>query len=354
MNNKLLALTVTIVTSIMVAGCLDVNNPIPAKENKPVLISTACSTTVIGTVPPYTNIEFDGSAFYFIDDLKPIVYSIDKNSGSMKSQSIQTTTVIENICMDSEYLYVNTGFRQPSSVYRLHKNMNTSPELLFTAENAIRQIKAGGNRLYFDFYRTSDNFNRNELYCYDIQLKKTVKIQDQTNLFDTDNDFVYWSKTDSLTNERTLGKTPHGGTTTTELAKGKIWADKMLGEYIYYWDENDNLLRISKHNSQIEKFLSSPAGLNEDNGYVVWDDVVYMTDCYPLGILSGLQINNPQKGFVTLEKKGHFDEDDMACWLWTDKQALYWVAGPDTTTSISDEQWGTLFKTYVNKEILFK
>jgi Domain of unknown function (DUF5050) len=351
-NHHFWNLTVIVVTFVMVAGCLDVNNPIPAKETKPVLISTACSTTVIGTVPPYTNIEFDGSAFYFFDDEKLRVCSIDKSSGSMKSQGIQSFGR-GNLCMDSEYLYVYTGFREADSVYRLYKHLNTSPELLFVSENDVLQMEAGGNRLYIRFYAKPNTRNR-ELYCYDIQQKSTYKFQDQTMWFDTDNDFVYWLKTDSLTNEAILGKTAHGDTTTTVLAKGNINVEKMLGEHIYYRDEDDNLLRISKHNGLIETVLSSQAGFISDNGYVVWDDVVYMTDCFPLGILSGLQINNAQKGFVTIDKKGKFDEDDMNCWLWTDKQALYWVAGPDSATYISDEQWGTLFKTYVNKEILFK
>jgi hypothetical protein len=334
----------------MVAGCLEINSPNPAKETKPDPISTACSTTVLGTVPPYTNIEFDGSAFYFFDYETRRVCSIDKNSGAMKSQAIQSFGR-GNLCMDSDYLYVYTGFGETDSVYRIHKNLNTSPELLFESDNDIVQMKAGGNRLYIRYSKT---FGREPYYCYNIQQKTTDKFQDQTMWFDTDNDFVYWLKTDSLTNETILGKTPHGDTTTTVLTKGNINAEKMLGEHIYYRDEDDKLLRISKHNGAIETVLSSQAGYISNNGYVIWDDVVYMIDGYPQGILSGLQINNHQKGFVTLDKRGKFDDDDMNYWLWTDKQALYWVAGPDTTTSISDEQWGTLFKTYVNKEILFR
>jgi hypothetical protein len=210
------------------------------------------------------------------------------------------------------------------------------------------------NKGFIRYYDESKKWNHGQ-YCYDIQQKTIVEFHDRTSQwFDADNDFVFWSKTDSLTNETTLEKTPHGDTTITELAKGKIWAEKMLGEHIYYRDEDDKLLRISKHNGLIETVLSSQAGFISDNGYVVWDDIVYMTDCYPQGILSGLQINYHQKGFVTFDKRGIFDDDDMNYWLWTDKQALYWVAGPDTATGISDEQWGTLFKTYVNKEILFR
>ena len=144
-------------------------------------------------------------------------------------------------------------------------------------------------------------------------------------------------------------KKPHHVSTPTVLLKGDFYADKMIDEYIYVWDEDRNLKRISKHNGSVENVLSSPVGFTDDNGYVVLNNIVYTTDCYG-ATLSGIPLNNAQNELTVIEKRGRFDDDDMNCWLWTDNKALFWVAGPAEGTLISDEQWGTLFKTYVNKK----
>jgi hypothetical protein len=351
MNRNVSVMTVVLFALICNTGCFQ-KNPVDTieDESKPALY--ACSTAALATVPPYVDIEMDESAFYFFDMGNSKVCKIDKNSGAMKSLKIQSSENLGSLCMDNDYLYAWGWNRY--SVYRINKSLNSSPELLVTFDRTFYKLKAGDNCLYVNFKGVAGSMPNNfkGLFVYDIQKKTQVKIHDQNTWFDTDKDNLYWISIDTVSNERTLLKMPHHSSKPDVLAKGKLWYGKMMDEYIYCWDDDDNLLRVSKHSGSIESILSSPVGFTEDNGYVILDDIFYVTDNYD-ATLSGIQIKNPQKGFLTIAKKGRCDDDDMNSWLWTDKEALYWVAGPDEGTSISDEQWGTLFKTCVNKDSLF-
>lgn len=333
------------------SGCFQMNTSSTTEQDNDPTAET-CSTAVLGTIPPYVNIQFDDTSFYFYDSENSRICKMDKNTGVVKTLNNSTGARFRNLCMDDKYLYGYEGSFISTSIYRIDKSLNSSPELIVNLDRKFFHIEAGGNKLYLDVeLAPASGVNKRGLVKYDISEGTMVEISNQNFWYGTDREYVYWITYDSLSKERILWKMPHSSSIPLILAKGDLWDGKMLSEYIYCWDQDPNLLRISTQTGIIEKIISAPVGFDEDDGYVIRDEFVFVTNSYE-ATLRVFNLRNPQKGFTILDKRGGFDDDDMVCWLWADKNALYWVAGPEKGSRISDEQWGTLFKTVVNKEAL--
>jgi hypothetical protein len=348
MGNKLKLLVLIVVTLLNTQGCIESNPSNVIEPKTDPVTGITYSTAVVGTVPPSVDIVFDDTSFYFYDTDNKSICKMNKVTGQKNVLNIGNSA-FNGLSLDGNYLYGYNGGFNSRLIYRIDKNFTTSPEqIIFSLEKNVYQMKAGGGYLYIEYVSTSNTgTNKIELCKYDILKKETISIGSQSAWFDTDSENVYWMSIDSLSN-RTLWKMAHNSSSPVKLVYGQISSCKMSESDIYYWDNDENLLRVSKKYGTVETIVSASGNLFDDNGFIVKNELLFVTDCFD-ATLSVCSLKSLQNRFTTLEKKGRFDEDDMNCWLWADKDALYWVAGPNEDTQISDEQWGTLFRTVVKE-----
>ncbi|NLD93610.1 MAG: hypothetical protein GX639_13195 [Fibrobacter sp.] len=351
MSNKLKLLVLIVVTLLNTQGCIE-SNPSNALEPKTdPLTGIIYSTTVLGTVPPYVDIVIDDTSFYFYDVDNNNICKMNKVTGQKKVLNVGNSS-FRCLCHDANYLYGHDVGDNSRSIYRIDKNFTTNPEQIFySLEKMIYKVKAGGGYLYLQLLgRTNLGQTQVEFCKYDFSKIDTIDVGVGYTWFDVDSENVYWMPNDSLLNS-TLWKMSHSSSVPVKLANQGSYYSQMSESYIYFWNNDKNLLRASKQSSIVETIISVPVGFYDDNEFIIKDEKLFVTD-YHDGTLRVCNLKSYKKRLVTLEKKGRYDDYEMNRWLWADKDAVYWIAGPNEDTQPYDGQWGTLFRTVVKDSVV--
>jgi hypothetical protein len=266
-----------------------------------------------------------------------LISRIDKITGDTSTLKFSGPEKMALKCLDGGYLYF-TG--QDLRVYRASKAGGTA-ELVKSFGGAIHSLKVVGDKMYVRLSAAG-------LFCYSIPRDTTTTItDDQVLWFDIDEHSLFWSERqrDSVTQLRTIWEMRLDGGAPIERVTDDFYVVRMMGDYICYWsDSTDELMSFCKESGKPEALFPSRSNLvTEDDAYVLVGDMLYVSNCG--GGLWRLPVKDPVNGAAMIDRWGGFDDDDYAPKVVSDGVALYWFAGPDVHTRISDEDMGVLLKT---------
>lgn len=312
------------------------------------------ATSILSSVSGYyRSIEMDGQALYSLSSrlsdrstTNPyitVIDRIDKMTGETQKLKINSLEHMYCLALDGDYVYLYGG----REVYRTFKSGGGSPEKIAEFGNNINQLKVDGNKMYISFNWTPG------LFLYNIpDGTMTTLVDSLVGWLDVDEKYLFWRTWQSEnTAIRTIWQKSRDTGTPVARVTGELGDVRIIGDYIYYWEDNDPgayngpdvLKKISKlGNEEPVIVISNPEHFTEDDGFVITGDMLYASNFD--GELWGIPLKDP-KNAVLLDKWGSYDDDDFRSWIATDGNALYWVAGPNVNERISDDDEGALLKT---------
>jgi hypothetical protein len=334
MKRALFVITLAVPTFLL--KCVDYSD-----DDEETSVKCAGSTTVIAT--NYTSTYpflIDGEALYLQRAAlgQTVISRIDKITGDTST----LFTGLNNItlqCHYGAYLYF-TGMD-----YYIHRMSKTggTVEMVKTFSDVLRRLKVVGDKMYATMW------NGDGLFCYSSSRDTITTITGEKVLwFDVDEHSVFWAgaQRDSVTQMRTIWEMKHGGEAPIKRVTDDIGDVRMMDDYICYLsDSTGDLMRLHKDGGEPEiLFPYHPIMFSgEDDTYVLVGDTLYVSNCG--GGLWKFPARDPVNGAKMIDKWGAFDDDDYTPKLVSDGVALYWFAGPNVNTRISDDDMGVLLKT---------
>jgi hypothetical protein len=268
-----------------------------------------------------------------------LIWRMDKITGDTSTLFIGPAN-LKLQCLDGAYFYL--AGRQDNGVYRASKAGGTL-ELVKSFSGDVNSLKVVGDRMYVTMW------NGDGLFCYSSSRDTITTVTDhKVSWFDSDEHSLFWAEArrDSVTQLRTIWEMKHGGGAPIKRVTGDFGDVRMMGDYICYWtDSTYDLMRFHKGGGEPEIIFPSHPSLfsDEDDEYVLVGDMLYVSNCG--GGLWRFPVKDPINGATMIDKWGAFDDDDYGRLLASDGVALYWFAGPNVNTRISDDDMGVLLKT---------